>query len=460
MLSAVTTLLTTSCSSSDNTYTPDDYLGVTAATFGALRRQSTTSSSYSTYTPSSATYPIYIDQLKGQIYNPDSLPVRTIPSKILLSLTFKGNAYGVLEALEKADSFSQYYYASDTLDFSKLRKLRVISSDGGHSKDYTIDIRIHKTGMDSIRWNNMGVCNNIKNKKLVGLKAVGANDALYLLATDTTKDALNDIYYSMQVLKTTDGNTWSTEYSTPSTKMTVPFSDFKKPTIGTYNNKIYLLHDGMLRCSDNWSAGTACTLRAILGGYGNEFYGVSDQKKIQVATSDPMTATFSDDEMEDMTYYAPGDSLPYSDYNLITTNLLTDPAIGRAVLLANKQYDAKAITAPDIDKAVIWSKIVDSEMPQKWFFMNPSWENHYKVLPRMEYLSAAAYADGIIAIGGNPSTKTLYYSNDWGTTWTTKDTIKVPEELQGAAQVAIVADDTYIYLIDGNSGEIWRGIKK
>ena len=457
MLSAVVTLLTTSCSSKEDTVTPDDYTGITAATFGPLRRQSATSGSYSTYTPSSATYPIYIDQIKGQIYNPDSLPVRTIASKILLALSFKGNSYGILESTEKADSFSQYFYASDTLDFSKPRKIRVISSDGGHSKDYTIDIRIHKTSMDSIKWSKMGVCNNIKNKKLVGLKAISIDDALYLLATDTTKDALNDIYYSMQVIKSTDGNTWSTEYSTPSTKITVPFNDFKTPTMGIYNNKIYLLNDGMLRCSDSWTSSASCTLRAILGGYSNYFYGVNDQKKIMVATGDPMTASFSNDDMEDMTYYATGDSLPYCDYNLITTDLLTDPSVGRVVLLANKQYDAKGITSPNKDLAVIWSKIIDNEMSQKWYFLNPAWENHYKVLPRMTYLSATSFGDGIIAIGGNPTTRTLYYSNDWGTTWVTKDTIKLPAGFQGTAQVAIVADDTYIYLIDGSNGEIWRG---
>lgn len=457
MLSAVVMLLTTSCSSKENTVTPDDYTGITAATFGALRRLNASSGSYSTYTPSSATYPIYIDQIKGLIYNPDSLPVRTIASKILLTLSFKGNSSGILESTEKADSFSQYFYATDTLDFTKPRKIRVTSSDGTHSKDYTIDIRIHKTSVDSIKWSKMGVCNNIKNKKLIGLKAICIDDALYLLATDTTKDALYDIYYSMQVLKSTDGNTWSTEHSTPSTKITVPFSDFRTPSIGTYNNRIYLLNDGTLRCSDDWTTSTSCTLRAILGGYDNYFYGVNDQKKIMVATGDPMTTTFSNDDMEDMTYYATGDSLPYCDYNLITTQLLTDPLVGRAVLIANKQYDAKNITAPNKDLAVIWSKIIDSEMPQKWYFLNPAWENHYKVLPRMPYLSAAAYANGIIAVGGNPTTKTLYYSNDWGTTWTTKDTIKLPEGLQGTAQVALVSDENFIYLIDGSNGEIWRG---
>ena len=457
MLSAVVMLLTTSCSSKENTVTPDDYTGITAASFGALRRLNTTSGSYSTYTPSSATYPIYIDQIKGLIYNPDSLPVRTIASKILLTLSFKGNSYGILESTEKADSFSQYFYATDTLDFTKPRKIRVTSSDGTHSRDYTIDIRIHKTSMDSIKWSKMGVCNNIKNKKLIGLKAIGIDDALYLLATDTTKDALNDIYYSMQVLKSTDGNNWSTEYSTPSTKITVPFSDFRTPSIGTYNNRVYLLNDGTLRCSDDWTTSTSCTLRAILGGYDNYFYGVSDQKKIMVATGDPMTAIFSNDDMEDMTYYATGDSLPYCDYNLVTSQLLTDPLVGRAVLIANKQYDAKDIAAPNKDLAVIWSKIIDSEVSQKWYFLNPAWENHYKVLPRMPYLSATAYANGIIAVGGNPTTKTLYYSNDWGTTWTTKDTIKLPAGLQGTAQVALVSDENYIYLIDGSNGEIWRG---
>jgi hypothetical protein len=77
----------------------------------------------------------------------------------------------------------------------------------------------------------------------------------------------------------------------------------------------------------------------------------------------------------------------------------------------------------------------------------------------MAYLSATSFGDGIIAIGGNPTTKTLYYSNDWGTTWTTKDSIKLPAELKGTAQVAIIADNTYVYLIDGSNGEIWRGRK-
>ena len=41
MLSAALMLLTASCSSSDNDITPSDQVGITAATFGTLRRQST-----------------------------------------------------------------------------------------------------------------------------------------------------------------------------------------------------------------------------------------------------------------------------------------------------------------------------------------------------------------------------------------------------------------------------------
>ena len=162
MLSAALMLLTASCKSSDTGITPSDQVGITAATFGALRRQNTTGNSYSTYTPSSLTYPIFIDHIKGEIYNPDSLPVRTIPSKILLNLSFKNNSTGVLETLEKKDSFARTYYATDTLDFSKPRKIRVTSSDKAHSKDYTIDIRIHKVGVDSLKWTRLNDCNDIK----------------------------------------------------------------------------------------------------------------------------------------------------------------------------------------------------------------------------------------------------------------------------------------------------------
>lgn len=458
MLSATLMLLTASCKSSDEEITPSDQVGITAATFGALRRQNTTGNSYSTYTPSSATYPIFIDHIKGEIYNPDSLPVRTIPSKILLTLSFKNNSTGVLESLEKKDTFVQTYFTTDTLDFSKPRKIRVTSSDRAHSRDYTIDVRIHKVGIDSLKWTQMNVCNAIQGKKLITLKALSCDDAFYVLAADTTRDASKDLFCNVQVLKTTDGNTWGTEYSTPSTKITVPFEQFKRPTMAVYRGNIYLLYDGQLRCSDNWTSSTSCNLRAILGGFDNYFYGVNDQKKIEVATGgNPMTASFTSDSMEEMPYVT-GDSLPYKDYNFIATSLLTDPSMGRAIILANKEKDATNIQAPNVDKAVIWSKIID-DVPQNWCLTTPAWNNHYKVLPRMEYLSATSYADGIIAIGGYPNTRKLYYSNDWGTTWETKSSINIPSGLQSTEQVAIGANDTYMYLIGGNTGEVWRGQK-
>ena len=462
MLSAALMLLTASCKSSDTGITPSDQVGITAATFGALRRQNTTGNSYSTYTPSSQTYPIFIDHIKGEIYNPDSLPVRTIPSKILLNLSFKNNSTGVLETMEKKDSFARTYYATDTLDFSKPRKIRVTSSDKAHSKDYTIDIRIHKVGVDSLKWTRLSDCNEIKGKKLITLKALSSDDAFYVLAADTFRDASNDLCCGVQVLKK-DGNTWSTEYpqyphAPIKTKITVPFPQYKRPTMAVYRNKLYLLHDGMLICSDDWETPKSCNLRAILGGFEDLFYGVNDQKKIEVATGgDPMTASFIPDDMEEMQYVV-GDSLPYNDYNFIATNLLTDPSMGRAIILANKENDAKNIKAPNVDKAVIWSKIID-DVPQDWCFMTPAWNNHYKVLPRMAYLSATSYADGIIATGGYPNTRKLYYSNDWGTTWVTKSSINIPSGLQSTDQVVIGSDYIYIYLIGGNTGEVWRGQK-
>ena len=456
MLSAALMLLTASCKSSDEGITPSDQVGITAATFGSLRRQNTTGNSYSTFVPSSATYPIFIDHIKGEIYNPDSLPVRTIPSKILLNLSFKNNSTGVLETLEKKDSFARTYYATDTLDFSKPRKIRVTSSDRAHSKDYTIDIRIHKVGVDSLKWTRLSDCDAIKGKKLITLKALSCNDAFYVLAAYTTVVA-TDIYCGVQVLKK-DGNNWSPEYNPAPKKITVPFEQYKIPTMAVYRNKLYLLHDGMLICSDDWTTQQPCNLRAILGGFLDYFYGVNDQKKIEVATGgDPMTASFIPDDMEEMQYVV-GDSLPYNDYNFIATNLLTDPSMGRAIILANKQNDATNIKAPNVDKAVIWNKIID-DVPQDWCLITPAWNNHYKVLPRMPYLSATSYADGIIATGGKPNVRKLYYSNDWGTTWVTKSSINIPSGLQSTDQVAIGADDTYIYLIGGETGEVWRGQK-
>ena len=98
-LSIVVTILSmlissglTSCNIDSSTTTSYDgnHCAITYMTLGTLLREShitTSRGTDSTYmtTFSGSMYPLYVDQYKGEIYNPDSLPLGTRVDKVVFS---------------------------------------------------------------------------------------------------------------------------------------------------------------------------------------------------------------------------------------------------------------------------------------------------------------------------------------------------------------------------------------
>lgn len=110
------------------------------------------------------TYKFTIDQLKGEIYNEDSLPVHadTIIDRILIkTLT---TASGIVTMKDRNDQDS-IINISDSIDFRKPIKIKVWSTEAaatlnGKTRDYTINVRVHKHDPDSLRWSRVGNMNN------------------------------------------------------------------------------------------------------------------------------------------------------------------------------------------------------------------------------------------------------------------------------------------------------------
>lgn len=99
-----------------------------------------------------------IDQIRGVIYNPDSMPYGTVlRNKVLPAVSFNATSGAGTVQITTPDSISGFYWnKTDSVDFSKQPiSFKVSSPDGTNFKIYNIDIRIHKVDPDTLTWHRM-----------------------------------------------------------------------------------------------------------------------------------------------------------------------------------------------------------------------------------------------------------------------------------------------------------------
>ena len=153
-----TILIMTSCAGSSNEVTLYSDASITAFTLGNLtkytddlrRRRSTLR--LPRQHSKAGNYKFTIDQINREIYNNDSLPVGTDYEHILCSITTANNGIALFKDLKEEDTY-YYYTASDSIDFSSPRTVRIMSSDGQGYTDYTIKINVHEEDGDKFEWN-------------------------------------------------------------------------------------------------------------------------------------------------------------------------------------------------------------------------------------------------------------------------------------------------------------------
>lgn len=102
-----------------------------------------------------------IDQVKGQIYNPDSLPYGLKLGKVKLTTTFN-STYGAGKVEVITPDSTYEWNTTDSVDFSKMPiKLRVTSvtalnTGSSETKEYDVKVLIHKIDPDVMSWSDMG----------------------------------------------------------------------------------------------------------------------------------------------------------------------------------------------------------------------------------------------------------------------------------------------------------------
>ena len=459
-------LLSSCLGSSDIEVTTYDDVAITSFKLGTVKCSRTvkksdgTDSTYS-YTYSAATYPMHIDQRNNVIYNADSLVAGSKVSSVLVTIGTKNGGAVAFKNID--DDGYTLYSSSDSVDLSKDRTVVVYSNDGQCAREYTVKTLVHEEYADSFTWNAMTPNMSAEIAAMKKMKALATMYGAFLLGSNGESSTL---------LKTMDGETWE---QCSMEGIGAPL--VADASLAEHEEKLYLLNDGVLYTSEDGNAWSQVTsdgaLATIMGGYRsvdeegeeavNEMYALSKDARIMVSHDNG--ATWQQDNMESTLYYDNSEYMPSTDVNFTSVTTRTDDETGIVTIIANK-----ALTEGDtFSTAVVWNKIADRDDQQGWFYTNTAWENHYYILPRMQGLSAIAYADGIVAIGGEPvnneakAFSQFYYSPDHGATWHKVDGVRVPEGFNASGAAALIADnDGCIYIIsngDGVNAQVWRGRK-
>ena len=124
-------------------------------------------------------YKFTIDQLKGEIYNVDSLPVGadTIIDRILIdTLDVIGwVTSGVNDTL---------FNMNDSVDLRAPIKLKVHAADGTTMREYLIKVNVHKQDPDSLLWEQQPSLPVLPSPDK--LKAIVLEDELWIYTSSTT----------------------------------------------------------------------------------------------------------------------------------------------------------------------------------------------------------------------------------------------------------------------------------
>ena len=441
------TFLLASCLSddNDNNFVYYDDTAITSFSLGTVNQYLHTLSSEgedSVYKVeiTSSNYKFYIDQLKREIYNPDSLPAGTDAAHVICNVGSKNSGIVVIKNVD-SDTLS-YYSSSDSVDFTQPREFRVYSVGGAYYRAYKVSVNVHKEDPDSFRWNALPV--EPRFTAMSGMKAVTLNGKVMLFGSNGT---------ATTALTTDAAGTW-----TALTAATQLDADAYKSVI-VKDNMLYTLSNGTVMTSADgtaWTAVAASDIRQLLGAGTSKMYAM-DAAGRPVSSVDNGATWTADNIVGDEA------KLPVHNAGLATFALNTDKSSERIIIAGNPADDA--FTADSV--AFVWSKIEEyapGSEQHSWIECNE--ENSYQ-LPRLSDLKMTRYGDVLIAMGGTAlgtckekAFGKIYVSQDNGLTWHTDDSYVMPEGFTNGTSntFAITVDDeNCLWIICGGNGQVWRG---
>lgn len=199
------------------------------------------------------TYKFTIDQLRGEIYNQDSLPVHadTIVDKILIKTLTTVSGIVTMKDKNGEDSIINI---NDSMDFRKPVKIKVWSSEGlaefnkTKTKDYTITVRIHQFDPDSLNWEHKGTMDPAATE---AQKSVRLGDKAF---------TYNMQGGALKVSASSDMTTWNTQAVEGINQMPHSLMALNHCLLATVEKKLYVSEDGITWNPSDKIKGSVVTL--------------------------------------------------------------------------------------------------------------------------------------------------------------------------------------------------------
>ena len=392
-------LTITSCLKDNNTESNATYsdAAITAITLGTLNCYTQTTSSNTGNDTivktvlTGSSYYMTVDQVNNLIYNSTELPLGTDLAHVLLSdISTKNNSIATLKDLSTG-GFA-LISATDSIDFTTPRVLRVYSSDLTYERDYTMTLTASKTDGMKLGWTKT--------------------------ATETSLEGWTD-------------------------KTLVAFADSVRLVdrgVVVKDSIAYRMNGTKVQQSkdlSNWEDVAAADLSILLGAATTELFALGTDGKMKHSEDNGLT-------WQDETLDEDASLLPVSQIALTSWSYAPIDSADY-VLMAGTNKDGNIC---------LWRKVSqyggDSKGGQ-WVFM-PIESDNYFVLPQQSNLSLAYLDKTVYALG---SDKTVYTSRDQGITWHPNSNYALPDDIQGTEFVMTTDAQGNLWLVT-NAGQVWK----
>lgn len=393
-------------------------------------------------------YKFTIDQLKGEIYNVDSMPMHadTIIDRILIKkLATASNIVTIKSHDGKRDSLLNI---NDSLDFRKTMKdpmkITVWAPDMQNKKEYKISVRIHLQDPDSLNWGKgpMAASPVTGKQKMVILK-----DQILLFSES------NETIYTSTI---SDGHTWN------NLAITGMPENFKLSSLTSFDQRLYVVtQDGKVYKSNEegtaWSEDTGLSQQKVIhliAAFPTQYNGVSHESAglvgivensgtLKFNKTNASGSQWDENLGSEVDPYFPVDFFSSASY-LTKTERLNVALVGKTK--EGLENDTTTI---------VWT----SENGKSWY---PMTIDSKMFCPKLEQPSIMSYNNAFYILG--KGFKTFYRSSTLLEWKEVTEKFRFPEwnvasKNTTAADYAMTIDkDHFIWITSGAPiGSVWRG---
>lgn len=383
-------------------------------------------------------YPFVIDQGQRLIYNVDSLPVGTDVKKVVVNIT--ADTPGIVIVAEDKDTV---WVSTDSLNFEKPVKFKVMAYSGVFGPTYTASINVHKQVPDSLQWTQIN--SNFAGNEVKEQKAVTMDDLIYVFTRQDTKVAITTTNIN-------DGRNW-----TPLQTIDVDNADYSSAM--AWGSRLYILANNELYASTNGTEWSKVNTDAKFNKLIANVHTKDNQKLYAINTENHFM------ESEDGTTWTvngevpltfPQTHLSYAAYPLVTNT-----SIDRLTIMGDNSIATDTTT-------IVWTKLTTET---NWADY-PVTENGSHYCPKLENIGMIYYNELLYAFGGPGKSynkdiaafSRFYYSKDQGVTWNpVSKYVFFPESFTDLYNQAngnysyIVDKNNFLWIIWSKTGEVWRG---